>query len=225
MIAPPLHNADDLVNDKYRIQKLVGRGGMGEVYIAKHEGHPDYPTLALKYLKLKDYRPNAEDRFKQEFNTLTHLNHPNITKVYNLEFDDSVHQHFFTSEYIDGDDFLVATSYMEMSEIEDLFVQILRALEYLHGNEVFHFDIKPQNVLVREDSNKKTAKLIDFGLAALGFQGKLVGTPNYISPEMILKNNPDGRSDLYSLGVLMYYVLAKFNPFKGASHEETFSLY
>ncbi len=217
-----------VINGRYEIVRPIGKGATGEVFVAKDLSKTDQP-IAIKYLKWLSGKTGALDQFKKEFETLTHLSHPHIAKVYDFEQDTSSRQFFFTSELVEGQEFLQAARNLSVEKIEELFVQALRALEYLHGNKIFHFDIKSANVLVSmcskamlESGEARCAiKLIDFGLATLRFQGKLAGTPSYMSPEMIKRADPDNRSDLYSLGVLFYAALTGENPFRTANMEET----
>jgi len=220
--------AGDIINGRYEIVRPIGKGATGEVFVA-HDISKAGQSIAIKYLKWLSGKTGALDQFKKEFETLTHLSHPHIAKVYDFEQDAACRQFFFTSELVEGQEFLQAARNLSVEKIEELFVQALRALEYLHGNNIFHFDIKSANVLVSmcskaaiENGESRCAiKLIDFGLATLRFQGKLAGTPSYMSPEMIKRANPDHRSDLYSLGVLVYTALTGENPFRTANMDET----
>ncbi|EKD42025.1 MAG: serine/threonine protein kinase, partial [uncultured bacterium] len=108
-----------------------------------------------------------------------------------------------------------------IDEIEDIAVQVLRALNYLHSRGIYHFDIKPQNVLVKQEKGKYIAKIIDFGLAGFSSPRRKVGTPAYMAPEIILGGNLDGRTDLYSFGVLLYKSLTRTNPFASKEISET----
>lgn len=216
-----LHQNGDLVNNRYKIIEPIGHGATGEVFTAKDSAHNDR-EIAIKYLKLLPGKSAALEQFKSEFATLTHLSHPHIAKVYDFEQDATNGQFFFTSELVAGMDFLTAVQDAPADQIEELFVQSLRALEYLHGNGIFHFDIKSANLLVADTPSGKHLKLIDFGLAAIRFQGKLAGTPSYMAPEMVRRENPDGRADLYSLGVLIYSAFAKTNPFRMQTMDDTF---
>src|SRR3989338_6093365 len=200
-----IHSAGDIVNGRYKITESIGRGAMGEVYVALDTSASDC-EIAIKYLKLQQGHTSALEQFKSEFALLTHLSHPNIAKVYDLMQDEKNQQFFFTSELVKGCEFLAATQNLSLDEIEDLFVQTLRALEYLHGNGIFHFDIKSANLLVSEGDfglkekilrgTQYNIKLIDFGLATLRFQGRMAGTPSYMAPERVGRENPDGRSDI-----------------------------
>lgn len=218
---PPKRQPGEVVNGRFLIERELGSGAMGEVFLA-HDGILDR-DVAMKYLKCPPDKSAMIAQFKSEFATLTHLSHPHVTKVFDFAQDETTQQYFFTSEFINGRDFFTVTAALSPKQIEALFVQALRALEYLHGNNIFHFDIKPQNLLVTGAADNARVQLIDFGLASLGGENKLIGTPSYMPPEIIARATPNGRADLYSLGVLMYYALTRTNPFRGSSREETFS--
>lgn len=214
----------DVVNARYRIDSKLGRGGMGLVFRATDlQGAQE---VALKYLNVPPEKTAAIDRFKAEFAKLAKFPHPNISLVYDFGKDEARNVHFFTTELIRGKTFLEATQGMSAVEIEALVVQTLRALAYLHNNRLVHFDIKPPNVMVTQGPDSTPiVKVIDFGVADYGFQGRLVGTPSYMAPEMCLKDIPDQRADLYSLGVMWYQVLAGMpdSPFRGANREDTYA--
>jgi len=218
---PPLKTPGDIINGRYSVTKVIGKGASGEVYVVNDEEN-DNKMIALKYLKVDpEYKP-ALEHFKSEFDTMTHLNHPNIAEVYDFEWDADSEYYFFTSELIDGFDFVTSVRGLDIEKIETLLIQSLRALEYLHGHGIFHFDIKPQNILVQGARGiTPSVKVIDFGLASTKPPGRLVGTPSYIAPEMIEKKEPDGRADLYSLGVLAYLALTGASPFRGKNTQET----
>ncbi len=218
-----LHHPGDLVNGRYEIKRLLGRGAMGEVYLAIDTAR-DQQLVALKYL-LEPERSNALTRFKSEFSTLAHLHHPHVTAVYDLARDASCGVHFFTTEYVVGLSFDVAAQDAPLLTTLGLFVQTLRALAYLHGQArpLWHFDIKAQNVLVAQVSGATPcSKLIDFGLAATGWSGKKLGTPSYMAPEIVNESSADGRADLYSLGVLLYTALTGNNPFRGNNRNDCY---
>ncbi len=217
---PALHQPGDVVNGRYRIERQLGRGAMGEVYLAIDQARGDQ-RVAMKYL-LTATSPSAINRFKAEFTTLAHLSHPHITPVYDLARDDACGVHFFTTEYVMGNTFDVAAVELPVPATVALFVQVLRALQYLHGHGRLHLDIKAANVMVQVAAGATPhAKLIDFGLAATGWFGKRMGTPSYMAPEIVREETPDARADLYSMGVLLYNVLTHTNPFRARTPADT----
>lgn len=198
------------IDKKYEIIHSLGGGGFSDVYLVNSpEGR-----VALKLLKTEiTLAPNEKNLicFKNEFTILKNLNHPNIARILDFGLDEEQMQYYFTSEYVEGTDIFNGTKDADIEMIIRLFAQALRALEYLHSYRIFHFDIKAANVLLTKDN---VVKLIDFGLASLDPKGKLMGTPSYMPPEIVRREKPDGRADIYSLGVLWYYCLTKKNPFK-----------
>lgn len=211
------------IGGRWRLLKNLGSGMMGRIWLALGEGGE---KVALKLLdkSILTGREFILDMFKTEFSILRELSHPGINYVYDFGYDEDTGEYFFTNEYIEGEHFLDVTDGLSVDQIEDMFVQILRALEYLHCRKIIHGDIKSANVLVQEnEGGPRQVKLIDFGLASLGTVDRVMGTPSYIAPEVILKKGPDGRADLYSLGVLVYSALTKFNPFKAPEMRESFN--
>lgn len=205
------------IDGKYEIIRTLGGGGFSDVYLVKS---PD-GEVALKLLKTEvTLRPSEKTLicFKNEFNILKNLSHPNIARILDFGLDEKLMQYYFTAEHVEGTDTYNSTKGKDIATIINLFVQALRALEYLHSYRIFHFDIKAGNLLVTEDDR---LKLIDFGLATIDPKGRLMGTPSYMSPEIVRGEKPDGRSDIYSLGVLWYYCLARKNPFKSADPKVT----
>jgi Nif-specific regulatory protein len=206
------------VDGKYEVVLPLGSGMSGEVFLVKDPGGR---KIALKFLK--SWQPGATEEealesFKREFRVLKDLNHPGIARILDFGREKEAGRYYFTAELIEGKDFFAATEGKNPDAIENLFVQALRALEYLHSRGVFHLDIKPGNLLV---TAKGETKLIDFGLAGERFRGKIAGTPAYMAPEVICGEKPDGRADLYSLGIVFYSALARENPFRAATIQET----
>jgi len=215
------------IGEKYQVLKKVGEGFGGAVYLVHSEGK----DLALKQLKTQGGENacfSEEDvlaNFKQEFTTLKQLNHPNILSIVDFGFDAGEGFYYFTTEFIEGNTIYEATEHLTPDEVEDLFVQALRALSYLHSRKVYHLDLKPGNILVTKDlQGKKIVKIIDFGLMGFSKKGILAGTPAFLSPEGLIAERTDGRSDLYSLGVTWYTCLNRKNPFEGKNLQETITL-
>lgn len=214
-------NSENKIDQRYEVLKNLGGGLSGEVLLVQdHEG-----KKALKFLKkvqMNVSREEALTNFKNEFSILKELNHPNINRILDFGFDTRVQKYFFTNEYIEGTEFHQACQNQPLEVIERLIVQVLRALNYLHSRGIYHFDIKPQNILVHmKDGVPTEAKIIDFGLAGFNSPRKKVGTPAYMAPEVIQGGVLDGRTDLYSFGVLIYRVLTGINPFATKSLKET----
>src|SRR5262245_33120134 len=218
---------------------------MGSVYLCEDLVENNI-KVALKVL----ISENLEDQdvwAKGEYEALTRLRHPNLARVYNFGKIGDTRDYFIVSEFIKGIDLYTATEYVHYDELNDIVVQICRALEYIHSQGYVHFDIKPDNILVtrhktvglkdgskvqytdedhsqnRSTFSKPNVKVIDFGLAEKitgSFSFAIKGTLNYLAPEIINGATPDKRADLYSLGVTLYQVTNRDLPFY---HEATMS--
>jgi len=201
-------------NGRYVVVKKLGEGGKGIVFKCtdKMLGR----TVALKMIKTS-LDEETESRFNREAQTTAKLSHPNIVSVYDIG---SVDNHpFLVIEYVDGrslDDIIKEESPLSPSEIVRVSISIAEALEYSHKLGILHRDIKPENIMISKDN---VPKLMDFGLARsvdspkLTHAGAIVGTPAFISPESALGRENDARSDLYSLGCVMYNMATGQPPF------------
>jgi serine/threonine protein kinase/tetratricopeptide (TPR) repeat protein len=206
----------ELIAKKYRVLKSLGQGAMGEVYLVLP---PRGDAVALKLLKSSD-KGNAGvaiEQFENEFKVLKKLSHPGIGQIYDYGYDEEQKKVYFTSPWLKGTDLFVATKDCPVEKIEDYFVQVLRACNYLHQKDIIHCDLKPGNVFVENDQ----ILLIDFGLA--GYWGEsIVGTPTYLAPEIFRGERHSVSSDLYALGVMMYNCLARTQPFSGKNLQEIY---
>ncbi len=208
----------EIIDGKYTLQDKLGGGGFSNVYRVEGAGG----VCAIKLLKgaAGAMKPSVLEEFKNEFAILKDMRHPHIAEILDFGYDETIGQYYYTTELIEGSDLFRATETLTFDETCDLFVQALRALEYLHAYRIYHFDIKSANVLVTMTPTP-SVKIIDFGLAGFDPRGKLIGTPSYMPPEIVAREHADGRADLYSLGVLWYYCLARTNPFRATSTQET----
>ena len=215
----------------YRITGKLGAGGMGIVYEA--EDVRLSRKVALKFLPEESADdPDAERRFQREADTIAQLNHPNICTIYDIDRYDG--RAFIAMECVEG---LNLKTYMarhdlSTTEIVEISLQIAAALGSAHAKGIVHRDIKPGNIIVGETGQ---VKVLDFGLARrfktvdteeLGadgstLPGRPMGTANYMAPERILQLPLDPRSDLFSLGVVIYEMATGRLPFAGASPTET----
>ncbi|MBU0504973.1 sigma 54-interacting transcriptional regulator [bacterium] len=209
-----------IIDQRYEIIKPLGSGMSGDVILVKDEEG----IKALKFLKKVQMNVSREDalaNFKNEFSILKELNHPNISRILDFGYETKMRKYYITTEFIEGAELHEACEEQPVDVIEKLAVQILRALNYLHTRGIYHFDIKPQNVLVKmENGVPVTAKLIDFGLSGYSTPNKKVGTPAYMAPEVIQGGMLDNRTDLYSFGVALYKLLTGINPFTAKSLKE-----
>jgi serine/threonine protein kinase/tetratricopeptide (TPR) repeat protein len=234
-----MEGADDTQNisgetiGAYRLMRELGRGGMGTVYLA-------YDTrlgrqAALKFLpsRLID-NPERVRRFQREVRAASALNHPNIITIY--DFGQEEGRDYIASEFVEGHTLrdYVGDPGLTLNRILDVVIQVASALEAAHAAGIVHRDIKPENIMLRPDGY---VKVLDFGLAkltepesggdeanrdALGVSsdfdtraGMVLGTVNYMSPEQARGQKVDGRSDLFSLGIVLYELITGHQPFVG----------
>jgi serine/threonine-protein kinase PpkA len=198
----------------YRIVRLLGRGGMATVYLAVQESLGREVALKLLAPELAE-DPIAAERFIREARTAARLEHRHIVGVHDVGKHES--QPYLSMEYMPGDS--IAGGAMQPAEALQVVREIALALDHAHQKGVVHRDVKPENILRRNDGS---CALADFGIARttepgkpLTQEGMTVGTPHYMSPEQVQGLPLDGRSDLYSLGVVLYQLLTGELPFRG----------
>lgn len=202
----------------YRIERMVGKGGMSEVYLAYQDKRPDIP-MAVKIMKgvfVGD--DNFYKRFEKEIKVLRLLEHPNIIKCYDSgKYDDII---YLVMEYLPDPDLKkrITAGDLSMQNVVRWLREIAAALDYSHTRNFIHRDIKPENVLIRSDGS---TALADFGIARSATShtkmtgtGMSIGTPYYMSPEQARGRAVDYRSDIYSFGVMVYEVLTGKVPYK-----------
>ncbi|MBR4627086.1 MAG: Stk1 family PASTA domain-containing Ser/Thr kinase [Ruminococcus sp.] len=209
-------NIGKKLDGRYEITELIGVGGMAEVY--KGIDVIDNKTVAIKILK-KEYAENEEflRRFRNESKAIAVLSHPNIVRIYDVGFSEKIQ--YIVMEYIDG---ITLKEYIEEEKIltwkdtVHFVIQILRALQHAHDKGIVHRDIKPQNIMMFTDG---TIKVMDFGIAKFAREeGKTatdqaIGSVHYISPEQASGSVTDAKSDIYSVGAMMYEMLTGKKPF------------
>jgi non-specific serine/threonine protein kinase/serine/threonine-protein kinase len=211
---------------RYRLTEMIGEGGMGEVWRAEQED-PIRRTVALKLVKLGMDTREVIARFEAERQALAMINHPNVAKVLDAGATDTGRP-YFVMEYVPGEPitaFCDRHAYTIKQRL-GLFSQACAAVQHAHQKGILHRDLKPGNILVTTESGDAQVKVIDFGIAkALQTQpgeqtlhtlaGQLIGTPEYMSPEQALTDGQDvdTRSDVYSLGVVLYELLSGVLPF------------
>lgn len=209
-----------LINERYTVERILGRGGMGVVYQVADSLFPER-QVALKAIQLDELVDDKLGLFMAEFKTMTQLSHPNIARIYDFEPMRGTNNYLFTLEYIAGQNILRATQGKTWKEILDLVVQVCRALSYLHSRNVIHFDLKPANVVVDQHG---VAKVLDFGTSGAkpaSLTKGILGTPAYMAPELVIDQaSTDHRYDLYSLGIMLYQLFAREVPFPGTTSIE-----
>lgn len=255
----------DKIAGRYKVERLLGRGGFGAVYEAYDE--IEERSVALKVIRSDNHgegsqsegvsrfsgktRRNASrafgsslaapdnitEAFKDEFRLLTQLHHPNLAEVYQFgrcSEVDGVDGVYFTQELVEGTFLSTLLETAPREVIVDIFVQLARALDYIHALGLVHEDVKPTNVLVTEVNGQPQAKLIDFGLARMLRQDPgrsaaasedtgevtVLGTPGYSAPEKVRGEQTDHRSDIYSLAATIYSACLARRPFPNKNFKE-----
>ena len=209
-------NIGKKLDGRYEITELIGVGGMAEVY--KGIDVIDNKNVAIKILK-KEFAENEEflRRFRNESKAIAVLSHPNIVKIYDVGFSEKIQ--YIVMEYIDGitlKEYIEEEKVLTWKDTVHFVIQILRALQHAHDKGIVHRDIKPQNIMMFTDG---TIKVMDFGIAKFASeQGKTatdqaIGSVHYISPEQASGNVTDAKSDIYSVGAMMYEMLTGSKPF------------
>jgi len=213
---------------KYRVKGELGRGGMGTVYLAEQPGLGR--EVAIKEL-IQSADPVALKRFLQEAQVMARTSHPNLVQVHDMELQGNIN--YLVLEFIRGRSL---RDWMNQSEVPapQVFAVmhgVLQALDYAHRHAIVHRDMKPENVLI---SDEGIVKVTDFGIARLlddtgvggtaTKTGTTVGTPQYMSPEQVASSKVDGRSDLYSAGIMFYELVVGQPPFTASDADGPFTL-
>jgi serine/threonine protein kinase len=204
-----------IIANRYNIKKTIGQGGMGRVFLV-HDMHLD-ELIALKLLiPYQIGESDQVERFIREIKISRKINHPNVIRVFDLG---KWHMnHFITMEYVNGGNLKdwMKQNPEDMDGRIDFLIQICEGLYAAHRLNIIHRDIKPENILIDKGN---VAKIVDFGIARSAtitsktMDGRLIGTPEFISPEQIHGQKLDEKSDIYSLGVLMYQLFTDKLPF------------
>jgi len=224
--APRDENVGRSLDGKYRLDKRLSSGGMGTVYKATHLMLGK--ALAVKLIKADlPASPDVVRRFQREAKAASNLNHPNIVPAYDLgQTQDGTL--YIAMEYIDGPSLkeVIQAGPIDPARTINLLRQVASALSLAHKHDIIHRDLKPQNIMLTKDADgRDVAKLLDFGIAKtlddsatqLTATGFSLGTPQYMSPEQAYGRPVDGRSDLYSLGIILYEMLVGEVPFSDPS--------
>jgi serine/threonine-protein kinase len=227
---PPPAAAGERYIGKYRIKGELGRGGMGAVYLAEQPGLGR--EVAIKELIQSAVAdPIALKRFLQEAQVMARTSHPNLVQVHDLELIGDAN--YIVLEFVRGKslrDWLLRGQ-IPLPQVFAVMHGVLQALDYAHKHAIVHRDMKPENVLLSDEGMVKVA---DFGIARLTDDsgvggtatktGTTVGTPQYMSPEQVASSKVDGRSDLYSAGIMLYELVAGQPPFTANDADGPFTL-
>jgi len=209
----------------YEIRSLLGKGGMGEVYLA-------YDTRYARNIALKVLFAEASEdedrlrRFRLEARSIIQVNHPNIITIF--EFGEIESIQYIATEFIRGETLRqrITRDAMMLSEVLDITIQVATALDAAHQAHILHRDVKPENIMIRPD---KIVKMLDFGLAKFAdkpsetLPGMIMGTVAYMSPEQTLGEVVDCRTDIFSLGVMLYEMISGCVPFAGSNFQAIFA--
>lgn len=217
-----------LAGGRYEILDALGEGGMSVVYKAKQELVDR--IVAIKTLKMKLLaEPMLLKRFEREVKTLSRLNHPNIVTVFDCIVENG--QPYFVMDFLQGcslQDLIVEEKRLSPGRCKNIFGQVCNAVEHAHRNGIVHRDLKPANIMLLDISGQEFVKVVDFGLAKIGEEaqrltqtGEIWGSPLYMSPEQCSGHSMDARSDIYSLGAVLYESLTGLVPFAGTSFLDT----
>jgi serine/threonine-protein kinase len=214
-----------IIDNKYRLESQLGEGGMGAVWRATRLNIGDAVAIKVLHSGLLN-TPNGAERFRREAQSAARLKHPNVVTIH--DFGVSHGLLYLVMELVEGQSlraFIQKQGPLRSSVIAEIMSQVCSALDEAHSRGIIHRDIKPDNIMVSEASGRHRVKVLDFGIAkmldtstgsssgTLTQTGSVIGTPHYMSPEQCLGEDLDGRSDLYSLGVVLYEMLTGRLPF------------
>jgi len=206
---------------RYHIERELGRGGMGAVFLARDAQLGEQVALKVISAHLSGEAAAAAERFRREASAARKITHPNVIRIHDLGEDPAAGELFLSMEYFPGmtlADLLRRRGALPLDEARDILGQVCDGLEAAHKAGVIHRDLKPGNILCND---RRQVKIIDFGLAKASFMagmtatGLILGTPEYMAPEQVRGRDVDGRTDIYALGAVAYHVLCGVPPFGG----------
>ncbi len=219
MVSRMFHR-DYVLNDRYVINRSIGEGGMANVYLA-------FDKILQRNVAIKVLRGDLSDdelfvkRFRREGLASTALNHPNVVQIFDIGEEDN--KYYIVMEYVEGitlKQLLLKRKRLTIAEVIDIIKQIVSGINHAHSKNIIHRDIKPHNILIQKDG---TVKITDFGIAVtlnstlLTQTNSILGSVHYLPPEQISGDVANVRSDIYSLGILMYELLTGELPYNGDS--------
>lgn len=220
-----------IIDGKYRIISILGRGGMGTVYEAYHEGLKK--SVALKTIQTESLDQATQDRFKREAKALASFTNPHVVQIYDFGVDRKG-QPYFTMELLEGrslDEVIRTSKRLPQDTAIQIMLQVASALQAAHQKNIVHRDLKPANIFLNTQEQGFQVKIVDFGIAKLmrsenlsqenTESGIIFGSPLYMSPEQGLGRETDARTDIYSFGCTLFEALTGRPPFKGETAFET----
>lgn len=207
----------------YVVEKLLGRGGLGEVYLVRHEILDQMFALKVLLPSVAGENPEYVKRFVREAKIAARIRHPNLVQVHDVGYDEAKGVHYLVMDYIEGDSLRMAIAFggaMKQDEAVRIVASVAGALSAGEALGIVHRDIKPENIMLTRSGQ---VKLVDFGVAKARGMDSLVtmpqtvfGTPNYISPEQAMDSGEtDSRADVYSLGIVLFELLTGRRPYGG----------
>jgi serine/threonine protein kinase len=217
------------IDYKYQVESVLGEGGMAVVYKCFHKQMERIVVIKVMQGWLLSSK-NSFERFEREYKITAKLNHPNIVSIYDVGFLNG-NEPYIVMEYIKGEalaDRIARQGDLPLVTVANIAIQICRGLQEAHSMNIIHRDLKPDNILLQEKSDRPDwVKIVDFGISHLAADGakrltktgRMVGTPEYISPEQLRDNPIDARTDLYSFGIILYEMLAGTVPFTAETAE------
>jgi serine/threonine protein kinase len=223
---PSRFKTDDIVGSRYRLISFIGEGAMGEVFVAENVAIG--VRVAIKFLKPELLaRPQFRQRFEYEARAISAIQHPNVARFFDLVIGDPT---FLVMEYVEGPnlaDVIKREGRLQPTRAAFIATRLAWALDAVHTAGIIHRDLKPSNIVLTYDPEHFEApKLIDFGLAKLAIAaqvtpitraGQVVGTPHYMAPEQIAGEGIDARTDVYSLGCVLYEMVTGRPPYDGGA--------
>lgn len=215
----------EILGDKYDVEDMIYRGGMGEIYAGRHRKLGAKVAIKIMIQKLTD-DPEMKKRFYREAQLYANLRHPNIIHIYDFGSHDAFDYMVFP--FIDGETLfqkLQREKRLEEKHCLHVMVSVAKALAYAGENSVIHRDVKPSNIMMEKNGN---VLITDFGISKdlkdieITLPGTVLGSPKYMSPEQVLGNPADSRGDQYALGLIFYEMLIGAYPFKGSQPNALF---
>lgn len=206
-----------IIGHRYRIERFLGRGGIGSVYLSRDLAEEE-ARVAVKMLTAKNPVGPEVDSLREEFSVLSRLRHPNLVRILDFGVLDESGVPYLVEEYVEGGDLYQVTELWSPKEILRLLVVLCRVVHFLHTRGIVHGDLKTSNALLpARETDPEKLKVLDFGLAIQPEGSRRVsgaGTLAYTAPEILLGRSAGPRSDLYSMGILFYQLLARRLPFE-----------
>jgi predicted Ser/Thr protein kinase len=202
--------AGSVIGQRYRIESLLGEGGLGVVYLCRNVRRE--APVAIKLLRSPVWG-EEKNALRSEFSILSRLRHPNLVRILDFGRLEDFTSPYIVREYVEGPNLFDATEGWQVEQVIEAFARLCEVVQYLHDRGVIHRDLKPSNVLI----SSGRVKVLDFGLAqwiSVEKQQAAGGTLAYMAPEILMGRGAGPLSDFYSLGVLLYHVLARRLPFE-----------